>query len=54
MQTTTLANRAIWSAAHVGLALFWAMIAIQQFGTAWATALGDAYPAESSEHVGVS
>ena len=53
IHATTLMSRVAWTAAHVGLGLFWSVIAMQQFGTAWATALSDAYPGESSDHVGV-
>jgi hypothetical protein len=47
----TLIDRILWAVAYVGLGVFCSVVALDQFGTAWTMALGDAHPGERSDHV---
>lgn len=53
MQDATLTSRIAWTLAHVGLGVFWSVVAMQQFGVAWSAALGSVPPLEKSHDVDV-
>lgn len=36
----TFIGRALSTVAHIGLGVFWSVVALNQFGTAWDAALG--------------
>jgi len=53
MQDGTLMSRIAWTLAHVGLGVFWSVVAMQQFGTAWSAAHGNVHPLEENVDVDV-
>jgi hypothetical protein len=40
MDERSITSRIVWTTAYAGLGLFWAVVALEQFAAAWATARG--------------